>query len=262
MSRPVRDERWVDAEGELWQVESVAVVRATTSAPRRLAFVRFRRLDGQTMKVSLAGLRGWRRHSPDPFLGRRRSTGDEVREGAKVIVFPAPGKNPVCPVLKGEIYHLAGERILVDTVTRKVIKGRDAEWHIGFIRLQRDRVLLLRQTVPGPRQNETVKEPTAEEVERARIDGNYTSSRHQSDGGTDAGEAVPTDWVDKGAEARRDLAREHRAEIRGKEDQLRQKRAAKAKIDETYASLSPDGKARLLERIKAECDAVKSEEVA
>lgn len=259
MNRPARDERWVDARGEVWQADSVAVVKATNSAPERLAFVRFRRLDGETVKVGPAELRNWKRHSDDPFLGRRRATADQVRDGAKVIVFAAPGNNPVCPVRKGEIYHLPSGRIQIDTFTRKVIKGREAEWHIEFIRLERDRVLLLRQTVPGPRPYETAKEPTAEEIERARLDGNYTSSHDQSDGGTDAGEAVPTDWDDKGAAERRDRARRERAEIRGEEDRRREKRAAKAKIDEAYAALSDEGKLKLVERIKAACEAAISD---
>ncbi len=262
LNRPARDERWADPEGEPWQVESVAMVKATTSAPARLAFVRFRHLEGEIRKVGPADLRKWRRLSPDPFAGCRKYTSDLVRGGAKMIVFPAPGKDPVCPVSKGEIYHLPGERIQVDTVTRKVMKGREAEWHIGYIRLARDRVLLLRQTVPGPRPYETAKEPTADEIERARIDGNYTSSYEKSDGGTDAGEAVPIDWEDRGLDDRRARARKDRAEIRGEEDRRREKRAAKARIDETYAALPPEGKAKLLERIKAACEAAKSSESA
>lgn len=248
--RPRKDERWKDSKGELWQVEHVGMIERTLQATRTLAFVRFRHISGITAKVMPQDLDTWSREAPDPLEGRRRELSTAIRDGATVIIFPGEE----CPVRKGEVYHLASGRILIDRCARKIVKGRPTECHVGFIRLLEERPRFLRRVVPGAKTDELVKPPNALDIERARIDGNYRTSPER--GGDDLA-VVPPDWEDRGVTERKKKLKEARAEI----ERERLEADAMAAIKRTVKGLTPDQALVLLAQIQRDCESAEKGEL-
>lgn len=237
MRRPIRDEKWTDPEGTVWQVDEVGTWRTATrpptadelkdGKPRRpiatgpftFAYAVMRDKGGGTVRLGADELEAW---SPaihkngervgDPLAGHRARVAKAVRDGKSTLVFEGPS-----PVAKGDRFHVAGTQIVILKVTEGKNKRSEVRSDVLFSRLERDKVYLLRQTVPAARPGEVVGDgATPEDAERARIDGNYTSSAAQSDaanGGTDAGEAVPPDWEDAGAAARETKRQSDRREV-------------------------------------------------
>lgn len=257
MKQPVRDERWLDPQGELWQIAKVQRMKPLKDARGRVAFYIVRHTSGVTAKIMKHELDGWKRAEPildkrkstDPFEGWRVEMAKRIRDGQSVLVFPADVE---CPVRKGEMYHFPSGDILIERVGRKIVKGRQAEWHVEFIRHMNDRLYFLRNTVPAADPEDVVREATVTDIEHARIDGNYSHSK--VDGGDELA-AVPPNWQDKGRTERKVLHLKDRDEIRAEDDMKRQRKAAKATLDATLAGLTPENQQALLARIIAECRA-------
>ena len=258
MRQPVRDERWTDPTGETWQVCEIKKLKPYNGRRGAVAFYRMRHVSGITAKVKPQEVRDWRRtdgipegrNTSDPFEGKRIKISQSIRDGAKVIVFT----EAKCPVVKGELYHLPCGQILIDKVSRKIIKARGAEWQVEFIRQMRDRDYFLRSIVPGAKQGETPGNATPDEVERARIDGNY---RHSPERDGDELPAVPPDWIDKAAPAR-DL---NRISSQRAVQNERQIQAAKSRINRLLRSGTPKQVETLLAAANRVCDEVEGEDL-
>lgn len=256
MKQPVRDERWLDPQGETWQIAKVQRMKPLKNARGRVAFYIVRHASGITAKIMPPEIKAWKRAdeipekqlSADPLYGRRVEITRKVRNGERMLVF----LEEECPVRKGEMYHLTCGDILIERVGRKIVKGRQAEWHVDFVRHMTDRLYFLRNTVPAADPEDTVREPTITDIQHARIDGNYSHSK--VDGGDEL-PAVPPDWVDRGRTERKVLHMKDRDEIRAADDVKRQRKAAKATLDATLAGLTPENQQILLAKIISECRA-------
>jgi hypothetical protein len=91
-----------------------------------------------------------REYQKNPLARLRR----DVEGGVRVFRWAAvddDGSRLPCPVRQGDHLDLGPFAIEIDTVRRKVIKGRPPEWHVTFIRHDPDRVWLLRQHKPAYR---------------------------------------------------------------------------------------------------------------
>lgn len=236
MRRPARDERWADPVGEVWQILEVATWRTETrrhpetgrlvpAGPKNLAYIQARHPGtGETQRVNPDTLARWRRVDRDPLAGHRTRIAAAVRGGATLFTLPAPDKEP--PVRKGELYHLACGRVEVDSVARRIVAGRPAEWQITFTRHLVDRLYFLRSTVPGADPDELVKAPTSGDIEHARIDGNYRTEP-EVDG--DPLACVPPEWAEVGAVSRSELFtahRHHARQVKDLREELREARGA------------------------------------
>jgi hypothetical protein len=148
----------------------------------------------------------------DPLKGLRRS----IAEGkVKVLIWPADQE---CPVQKGQRFKIQSIEIEIETVQRKIVKGRAPEWHATFVRHEPDRVYLLRQAPPVHATHEQDHDLDSSMAERARRDGQYTSSRLTAV--PNEPETVGPDWKDPNAEKRRLRHKEDRA-TQEKERRLR-----------------------------------------
>jgi len=144
----------------------------------------------------------------DPLKGQRKAINER-----KVTVLRWPATKVVrdqtmhlpCPVKKGNRYELQSCVIEIDTASRKLIKGRSAEWQATFIRHEQDQVNLIRFNPPtrAPRADDANIGLT--DTEKARREGNYTSTAHAAS--PHEPESVGPDWEDKRA-AERELARQ------------------------------------------------------
>ena len=144
----------------------------------------------------------------DPLAGMRRkiASGD-----LKVLRWPADRE---CPVEKGQRFKVQAVEIEIESVQRKIVKGKPVEWHATFIRHEKDRVFLLRQAPPVHATHETLDDISVSKAERARRDGNYTSSRVSAV--PDEPESVGPDWKDDMAEKRRLRHQQERREVERK----------------------------------------------
>ena len=148
----------------------------------------------------------------DPLRGMRRA----IAQGkVRVLRWPADEE---CPVKKGERYKVQAIEIEIETIQRKIVKGKPPEWHATYVRIERDRVHLLRQAPPVHATHERDLDLDADLAERARRDGQYTSSRLTAV--PDEPESVGPDWKDPDSEKRRLRHKEHRAD-QEKERRLR-----------------------------------------
>lgn len=118
-----------------------------------------------------------------------------------------PASQP-CPVEKGDRFPIRKWlTIEIEKISRRIPKGKPAEWHAEFIRHEADRPQLLRRTPAGlPLQPHEMAGLT--EIERARRDGNYTTSPGLAL--IDEPESVGPDWVDVGAVSRAEVFRAER----------------------------------------------------
>lgn len=130
----------------------------------------------------------------DPLAGYRKAI--NARE-VKVLRWPA---DKPCPVKRGERFTLQSCVIEIDTVNRKLVKGKAAEWHATFIRHEQDRINLLRFTPPTRAPHQSDSQLGMTETEKARREGNYTSSLKSAS--PHEPESVGPDWVDKNAPER------------------------------------------------------------
>jgi hypothetical protein len=261
--RPVRDERWSDPNGELWQVEKVVMWRLETVKDKKnraraagrytVAHYLLRHVSGVQAKVKPPEFESWSRQSDDPFAGRRVEMNRSIGRGGKVLVLPASDSTE--PVMKGEVYHFTCGKILIDKVGRKIIKGREAEWHIEFTFLGVERDFFMRRTPP----NLGTPESASETEEDARIESSYTSNATKA---LDDLATVPPDWEDRGATERKVIQLKDRDDMRASEDAKRQRKAAKATLDATLAGLTPENQQALLAQIVSTCEAAQMKEAA
>ena len=144
----------------------------------------------------------------DPLKGMRR----KIANGEiKVLRWPA---DQPCPVKNGDRFKVQGIEIEIHSVNRHIAPGKPVEWHATFIRHEKDRVYLLRQAPPVHATHETLDDISVSKAERARRDGNYTSSRVSAV--PDEPESVGPDWKDQMAERRRLRHQEQRREVERK----------------------------------------------
>jgi hypothetical protein len=141
----------------------------------------------------------------DPLAGWRKKIADFE---TSLIRYPA---DQDCPVKKGQTFHLRGCSITIESVKRKLIPGKVAEWHVSFVRHEDDRVYLLRQSPPVHANSEHDQHINISAQERARRDGQYTSSSVSAV--PQEPESVGPEWKDPTAEARRARLAELRAEV-------------------------------------------------
>jgi hypothetical protein len=141
----------------------------------------------------------------DPLAGYRRQINER-----KVAVLRFPASKP-CPVEPGQHHSLQSCVIEIESVHRKIIKGKEAEWHVTFIRHEQDKVNLLRQSPPVHASSEQDANLDLSKAERARRDGNYTGTTYSAM--PHEPESVGPDWEDKRA-AERELQRQEERRAR------------------------------------------------
>jgi hypothetical protein len=169
----------------------------------------------------------------DPLKGMRRA----IAQGKmRVLRWPA---DQDCPVEKGERFKVQSIEIEIDSIQRKIVKGKPPEWHATYVRHEKDRHYYLRQAPPVHATHEKDQDLDADMAERARKDGHYTSSRLTAV--PDEPETVGPDWKDPGAEKRRLRHKEHRNEVeRERRERLLHRRlgeALKAADDDTHVMI-------------------------
>lgn len=158
---------------------------------------------------------------PLPTSEFRKIT-EDIRRGAKVLVWPAVNEKSQtipCPVEKGQSIPIPGVPVIeIESVNRKLPAGRKAEWHVTFVRHEIDRPQLLRRVPSGLAS--TVRDQVGlSESEKARIDGEYTSSLALSLGKEEP-ESVGADWSDPKAGEREAQRQMDRRETIRQEDEL------------------------------------------
>lgn len=152
----------------------------------------------------------------DPLAGMRK----KIASG-EIRVLRWPGDRD-CPVQNGQRFQVQGVEIEIHSIKRHIAAGKPVEWHATFIRHEKDRVYLLRQAPPVHATHEKPDEVSGSLAERARRDGNYTSSRVSAV--PDEPETVGPDWKDQNAEVRRLRHKEHRSQIERERRELIAKR--------------------------------------
>ena len=170
----------------------------------------------------------------DPLAGWRNKIADFE---TSLIRYPADRE---CPVKKGQTYQLRGCSIVIESVKRKLIPGKTPEWHVSFVRHEDDRVYLLRQSPPVHANSEQDSHLNISAQERARRDGQYTSSSVSAV--PQEPESVGPEWKDPTAEARRARLAELRAEV----IQERQQVAMHRKLGRHLSEADPEDKARVI----------------
>ena len=141
----------------------------------------------------------------DPLTGYRNAIS---RGDCRRLVFPA---DKPCPVKPGDRFHLRSCEIVIEKVGRKLVKGRQPEWHATFVRIDKEQVYMLRRTPPTHAGTEQDLNLDITDTERARRDGNYTASRFAAL--ENEPESVGPDWEDKGM-AERELRRQEERKAR------------------------------------------------
>ena len=170
---------------------------------------------------------------------------DIAERKLKVLRWPAEGP---CPVEKGQRFEIRGVIIEIETINRKIVKGAPAEWHATFVRHEPDRVHLLRQAPPVHAGSEKDLDLDISAEERARRDGNYTSSRVSAM--PMEPESVGPEWQDPKAAEREVMRHEARKEI----ERQRMEQAAKSRLNRLLRGLPPDQAQHMLIQIEALCE--------
>ena len=173
----------------------------------------------------------------DPLQGMRRA----IAQGKmRVLRWPADRE---CPVDKGQRFKVQSIEIEIETIQRKIVKGKPPEWHATYIRIEKDRVHLLRQAPPVHATHEKDNNLDNGLAEQARRDGNYTSSHLTAV--PQEPETVGPDWKDPNAEKRKLRHKEHRQEVeRERRERLLHRRlgeALKEADDQTHVELLAAG---------------------
>lgn len=178
----------------------------------------------------------------DPLAGYRK----DINEG-KVRVLRYPASKP-CPLRVAERYPLQSCVIEIERVIRKLIKGKEAEWHVTFIRHEQDRAYMLRFTPPAHAERNDRKDADAATIERARVESAYTSTTHSAS--PHEPESVGPDWEDK-HKAEREARRQE--ERQGREIE-RVQQAAKSRLNRLLRNAkSPEEAQFLLAGIESLC---------
>lgn len=186
----------------------------------------------------------------DPLAGKRTAIAD-----GKLQVLRWPADRP-CPVNTGDRYPLRGGiTIEIERVTRKLIKGKGAEWHAVFIRHEQDRVYLLRRT-PSGMPSGYGEQDGLTDIERARREGNYTSSQQQALHREP--ESVGPDWKDPGVAERE----QRRMEARAMEEAVRREEAIRRALGRVTAGLTIEQRLHLLGQIESALRSVPGKEAA
>lgn len=172
----------------------------------------------------------------DPLAGLRTQIVDWQ---LKVLRWPA---DQPCPVKVGDRFPIRGGTITIEInrVTRKLVRGKGAEWHATFIRHEKDRPQLLRFTPPTrpPRVADQLIGLT--ETERARRESAYTSSLNQAS--PEEPESVGPDWEDP-HRMNRELNRQH---ARREQEIERQEAAARRELGRLLRGLTLDQREEML----------------
>jgi hypothetical protein len=154
----------------------------------------------------------------------------------KVLRWPGDSE---CPVQKRQRFKVQGIIIEIDTIQRKIVKGKPPEWHATFIRHERDRVYLMRQSLPVQATHERPEDVTLDMAERARRDGNYTSSPVVAI--PQEPETVGPDWKDKKRLERERARQEALKQIRRKKYERDTSRRVKIAIEQKFKELNARG---------------------
>ena len=186
----------------------------------------------------------------DPLAGMRR---DIAEKKLRVLRWPA---DAICPVEKGQRFEIRGVVIEIETIKRKLIPGKPAEWHATFVRHEPDRVHLIRQAPPVHAGSEKDLDLDISAEERARRDGNYTSSRVSAM--PMEPESVGPDWEDARAAEREAVRQAARKDI----ERQRMEQAAKSRLNRVLRGLPPDQAQHMLIQIQALCEQVEQKTAA
>ena len=196
----------------------------------------------------------------DPLAGKRRGI---INRETKVLIWPAVNNEGVtvpCPVEKGDRFNVSGVPVIeIEKVARKLPAGRKAEWHATFIRHEIDRPQLLRR-VPSGMAATSREHVGLTEIEKARRDGNYTSSSGQAI--VDEPESVGPDWEDPGVAERAKNRIEARSELRADEEAERANRQVRAQLGRVLKGLSVENRLALLAQIQRDCERAETKEAA
>ena len=197
----------------------------------------------------------------DPLAGKRRGI---INRETKVLIWPAVNNEGVtvpCPVEKGDRFNVSGVPVIeIEKVARKLPAGRRAEWHATYIRHEVDRPQLLRR-VPSGLPSSDREHVGLSDVEKARVDGNYTSSLALSVGREEP-ESVGPDWEDMGVAERAKNRIEARSELRAEEEAERANRQVRAELGRVLKGLTPENKLALLAQIQRDCEQAETKEAA
>lgn len=156
----------------------------------------------------------------------------------KVTVLKWPASKP-CPVEKGERYKLRSCEVEIDTINRKLVKGKGAEWHVTFVRHERDVPQLLRFTPPTRAPRETDSQLGMTETEKARREGNYTSSLKSAS--PHEPESVGPDWVDPARGTRELKRQEARRQERAERDARETSRLVRERVTHIFMEAVKNG---------------------
>lgn len=164
-----------------------------------------------------------------------------AHEETRRLTWPA---SQPCPVAKGDRFPIRKWlTIEIDKISRRIPKGKPAEWHAEFIRHEADRPQLLRRTPAGlPLQPHEMAGLT--EIERARRDGNYTSSPGLAL--IKEPESVGPDWHDPGVAEREQKRKQEREEL----ELERREQAARAALGRITAGLSIEQRRQVLASVE------------
>lgn len=173
----------------------------------------------------------------DPLAGMRRKI---ARKEVSVLVWPAvddDGNLLPAPVSKGDRFQVHGVPVIqIESCARKLPAGRPAEWHASFVRLEVDRPQLLRR-VPSGLPSPHDKSDGLSEVERARVEGAYTSSLRMAL--VDEPESVGPDWKDRGVAEREKRRQSDRRVVQDEEAEARR---AAARVKQVVLETGRKGK--------------------
>jgi len=160
----------------------------------------------------------------DPLAGFRRAI---LNREVTVLRYPADHE----PLPERGAKYPVGQNLVIEIekVGRKIIKGQPAEWHVTFIRHEKDVPQLLRFTPPtrAPGNQDGALDLTA--TERARRESAYTSTSHSAS--PHEPESVGPDWKDT-RKAERELERQEARKARlnvERQDQEVERAAARVK---------------------------------
>ena len=186
----------------------------------------------------------------DPLAGMRLGIAERK---IKVLRWPA---DVPCPVKKGDRFEIRGVVIQIESINRKIVKGAPAEWHATFIRHEPDRVHLLRQAPPVHAGSEKDLDLDISAEERARRDGNYTSSRVSAM--PMEPESVGPEWEDPRAAEKELMRQTARKDI----ERQRMEQAAKSRLNRVLRGLPPEQAQHMLAQIEALCEQVEDKQAA
>ena len=245
---------------------SIKVGDAVKVASRHLAVCSVRKDEGRWV-IRFEEVGEWAIPKPAPLPIARhelRKITEDIRRGAKVLVWPAvdeEAKTVPCPVEKGQRIPVPGVPVIeIESVNRKLPAGRKAEWHVTFIRHEVDRPQLLRRVPSGLAS--TVRDHVGlSESEKARIDGNYTSSLALSLGKEEP-ESVGPDWDDAGVAERAKNRIEARSELRAEDEARREAEQVRTYLGRVLKGLSVENRLALLAQIQRDCEQAETKEAA